>query len=609
MRAARYSGAHSIHAKRAAPVEPSRRRKPPPARRRLSKRMRFLLAAVAAALLLGAAALILTPAETGLYEANMSRALEAWEQADWERALQHLRLASALDESDDCLLLMASCYEQLGNLDKALELLRRADPNDSETAQRILSLESRRAQQKSAERIELFGMQLSRDCTALEADNRGLRDADLEQITVLYALDSLSLRDNDLVNVSALCALGSLDELDLSGNLIRSTAALGRMTQLRSLTLDGNPLEDVSPLAALVNLRTLSLRRCALSVDALQALAEALPGCAILSDSEDAACIDIRLGGLAFRSDVRELNLSGCGIRDIGVIAVCKELQWLNLSDNALTDLQGLMNLPRLGNLDISGNQIVDLRPLIGLTTLRTLKAADNAIVDLSPLSAMTWLQSLDLSRNPISDFSALRRLTSLGTLRLNETGLRDADLDYLGALTQLGQLSIEDNPGLTNEAYGQLQSRLRGCAISHSALIYTIQIENRSVRSDVMQLDLSGEGIADLSGLERLTNLESLNLSRNRISNLYLLQISASRGTLKSLNLSFNEIRSVASLAELGALENLNLYGNPLESASPLLRLGKLRTLNVGGCGLSDKQIQELREGLPDCTVTLDAG
>ncbi len=593
-----------------APQTGARRKQNQPVgrRRRLPRGLRYLVGAVLSSLLLGVAALFLTPAQGGVYEANMTEALSAWENGDWERALRHLRLAAALEETDDCLRLMASCYEQLGNLDKALELLRRTDPNDSETAQHIRTLESRRAALKSADRVEVFGMSFARDTTVLEADGRGIRDQELGQITALYALDTLSLAANELSDVSALRALGSLNALDLSDNRLQSTAALGEMTQLRALTLDGNPLGELSPLAALVNLRTLSLRRCALETSALDALAEALPGCAILSDSTKGEVCEIRLGGLVFRSDIRELNLSGRGIRDIGALAVCKDLQWLNLSNNALSDLQGLMNLPRLSSLDISGNQIVDLRPLIGLGTLRSLAAADNAISDLSPLSAMTGLQTLDLSGNPIVDFSGLRRLGSLQTLRLQQTGLRDADLDYLGSLTQLTQLNIEDNPGLSNEAFGQLRTRLIGCNISHSALIYTIQIENRSVRSDVMQLDLSGEGIVDLSGIERLTNLESLNLSRNRLTNLFQLQYSASRGTLKSLNLSYNELRNIGPLKELGALENLNLYGNPLDSISPLLQLSKLSFLNVGGCGLSDEQLQTLREGLPDCTISLDA-
>lgn len=591
---------------RVRPPAPKRLRK---RRLHMSRRGVFLLAALLALLLLLSAVLFLAMTHEDVYEANMARAQEAMERADWDRALRHLRLAAAHEQSDDCLLLMASCYENLGNLDKALELLRRTDPANTEAAQRIRTLEEQKAARKTADRVEVLGSYFPPDTTLLDLSGRGLRDGDLEAVTRLYALDSLSLADNSLSDLSPLRTLGSLDVLDLSRNRFQDLSPLAELRELRSLTLDGNPLGGLVPLYELPNLRFLSLRGCALDAEALRALAEALPACAILSDANSPELCEISLGGTSFLSDVRELNLSGRGIRDISVLAICKELQWLNLSGNEISELQGLMNLPRLSTLDISRNQVADLRPLIGIATLKTLKAADNAISDVSPLSAMGNLQTLDLSGNDIADFSTLRRLTSLTALRLDRTGLKDIDLDYLAELSSLSTLSIEDNIGLSNEAYGKLQSRLRACRISHSQLVYTIRIENRSVHSDVMQLDLSGEGIIDLTGIERLNNLESLNLSRNRLSNLFPLSISASRSTLKTLNLSFNELYEIDSVGELYALENLNLYGNPLKAVAPLLRLSNLKTLNVGGCGLSDEQLQSLRDGLPDCAISLEAG
>ena len=187
-------------------------------------------------------------------------------------------------------------------------------------------------------------------------------------------------------------------------------------------------------------------------------------------------------------------------------------------------------------------------------------------------------------------------------------TGLEDDDLFYLSGLSMLTKLAIDDNPALSNDAYGLLKSKLPGCSISHSELIYTIRIEELSVSSNATQLDLSGQGIADLSGLERLNCLERLNLSRNRISNLYALQISASRSSLLEVNLAFNQISSASDLVALTALERLNLYGNPLDSYQALKNMNWLNWLNVGSCGLSEAQIAELRDALPYCEIVLDA-
>lgn len=593
----------SDHIRVVTPVFPARERRKP------SRRLIFLLAAVAATLLLAVVAFLLRrPIDEGVYEKNMAKAVEAYGQADLDNALRYLRRAASVEETDECLKLMASCYEQTGMLDKALELLRMVDPADSWAAGRIQRIERQKARQKTADTVEVLGLLLPPDATDLVLDGRELVDADLQEIVKLYALDSLSLIDNQIRDFSPLAQLGSLDVLNLSGNQVSDLGPLAGMTGMRALYLDRNPLGDLSPLYALQNLNTLSIQGCGVEEKQLAALAAALPACAILSDAPEEDVSDISLGGLTFRSDVKELDLSGCGIRDISVLAACKELRHLDLSGNEVSDLQGLMNLPQLNTLNISSNQVGDLRPLMGIETLRRLKVADNALTDTSALSTMTALQILDLSGNPIADFSGLRRLINLTSLKLADTGLKDDDLFYLSELSMLTKLELDDNPALSNDAFGLLKSKLPGCSISHTDLIYTISIEGTRTASNETQLDLSGLGIEDLSGLERMTCLESLNLSRNRISNLYVMQISSSRESLRELNLAFNQIASVSELVALTSLESLNLYGNPLGGVETLKNMTWLKWLNVGSCGLSSEQLIELQNALPDCEIVLNA-
>ena len=97
------------------PVFPTRER------RRPSRRLIFFLSAVAAALLLAVVAFALRrPIDEGVYETSMAKAVEAYENADLDNALRFLRRAAAVEETDECLKLMARCYEQTGMLDKAL---------------------------------------------------------------------------------------------------------------------------------------------------------------------------------------------------------------------------------------------------------------------------------------------------------------------------------------------------------------------------------------------------------------------------------------------------------------------------------------------------------
>ena len=593
---------------------PQRQRRPAPRplprrrRRQPSRRLIFFLAAVLAALLLGlTAALLLRPAGEGAYENNMDRAELAYQSGDYDRALRYLRQAASYDNTQECRLLMASCYERQDMLDKALEVLRTLDMDQPEVADRIRTLAERRDQKNHANTLHVLGVSVRQDTGELTLDGRNLQDSDLEEILPLYALESLSLANNQLSDISTLTKLGGLSRLDLSGNRIRDLSPLAQMTGLRSLNLDNNPITDLSPLYELRNLSMLSIKGLNIGEEELSALTEALPACAIHSEASEAALSDITLGGATFSSDVTELDLSGQGLRDLSALAACQDLERLNLSGNEISDLQPLMNLRHLSVLDISGNGISDLRPLIGVETLSSLNAAQNEVLDTSAVGAMTGLQELDLSDNPIGDFSGLSRLNNLNTLRLNNTGLNDAGLHCLESLGQLTKLSIEDNPGLSNEAFGSLESRLNGCYILHSELVYTFTIDGYPARTDQTELDLSGRGISDLKGLERLEYLESLNLSQNQISNLYSLEISASRERLKSLNLAFNQISDISSLLELKALENLVLYANPLESEQPLLHMTWLKRLNVGSCGFTAEQLQTLRDGLPNCEIVTD--
>lgn len=594
---------HTGYIRVEAPATPQRGRRKP------SRRLIFFLAAVIAALLLGVVAMvILRPVGEGAYEENMTKALAAYDQGDWDNALRYLRRAASYEETDECRKLMAACYEHTGMLDKALEYLRMIDASDTWASNRIQQIEQEKAQQKTADTVEVLGVMLPPDATDLVLDGRDLGDEDLQEIVRLYALDELSLSDNHIRDFSALAQLGSLDVLDLSGNQISDLSPLNKMGGLRALYLDRNPLDDLMPLYGLQNLNTLSIQGCGVGEEQLATLAAALPACAILSDAPEEDVSDISLGGLTFRSDVEELDLSGRGVRDISVLAACKELRRLDLSGNEISDLQGLMNLPHLSMLNVSANQIGDLRPLIGVETLRRLNVSDNVLTDTAAFSAMTALQELDLSGNPIADYSGLRRLTNLTVLKLADTDLKDSDLFYLSELTMLTKLVLDENPELSNDAYGLLKSSLPSCSISHTELIYTINIDGQPVPSNVTHLDLSGKGITDLSGLERLTYLECVDLSRNQISNLYVMQISSSRESLQELNLAFNQLSSVNDLVGLNALESLNLYGNPLQSIQTLKNMSWLRWLNVGSCGLSDEQLAELREALPNCVIELEA-
>ncbi len=88
--------------------------------------------------------------------------------------------------------------------------------------------------------------------------------------------------------------------------------------------------------------------------------------------------------------------------------------------------------------------------------------------------------------------------------------------------------------------------------------------------------------GIPDLSFLEGMVNLETLNLQNCRIKD-----ISALTGShkLSELALGWNEISDISVLRKLSNLRILYLQGNPVEDYSPLSSLDQLESLSFNDC------------------------
>ncbi|WP_411679131.1 cell wall-binding repeat-containing protein [Clostridium thailandense] len=80
----------------------------------------------------------------------------------------------------------------------------------------------------------------------------------------------------------------------------------------------------------------------------------------------------------------------------------------------------------------------------------------------------------------------------------------------------------------------------------------------------DITSLDLSNQGIDDLTGLDNCSNLKSLDLSYNQITDvLPLLKLYY----LEDLNLSHNEIEDISYLSNLRELKQLNLSDNDIST------------------------------------------
>lgn len=118
----------------------------------------------------------------------------------------------------------------------------------------------------------------------------------------------------------------------------------------------------------------------------------------------------------------------------------------------------------------------------------------------------------------------------------------------------------------------------------------YALNLSNNSIGSNissvlnafsndyVTNINLSNTGISDVSYLTRLTNVNTVDLSNNKISNIFSL------GTLslRSVDLSNNALTNISPLTNDVGLTTLNLSNNNITDLSPIRNLYYLNTLNL---------------------------
>lgn len=545
-------------------------------------------------------------ADSRNYDRYMESARDRIISGDYDSALSSLRKAATVDATDDCLLLMAQCYESLGKYDKAILALRSMSSTSTAVMTKIASIESAKQQSSTAGTVTVAGSSFSVTETSLALDSRSLVNADISDLSKMYSLSSLSLAGNFISDISPLASLAGLTSLNLNGNQVENLTPISSLSALRTLYLDGNPIKDFSPLYSLRSLTSLSIKGIDISSSQLEELAAALPGCAINGANAAEENQFIALGGITFDRNVRELDLSGRGITEVSSLSQCSELTTLNISGNDISDISPLMDIPNLTELNIAHNSVADLRPLMGISSLKVLNASYNCISSTVPLSSNSGLTELDLSNNQITNFSGLRKLKNLVGLNLSGTGFQPADVQYFTYLSRLLSLNLENNPALTAETFRELQSMIPVCSIRHSELQPDIRasVNGMDFEKATTDIDLTGQGIDDLSFIQWLGNVQCLRLAANNITNIYYFQFTESARTLTYLDLSRNYISDITAVASLRNLVFLNLSDNIITDITPLYSMTSLRELYIGGNPLTDQQIYELNAYLPDCEI-----
>ena len=190
------------------------------------------------------------------------------------------------------------------------------------------------------------------------------------------------------------------------------------------------------------------------------------------------------------------------------------------------------------------------------ITSLKLPKGAETY----KDLAYFSQLETLTIQNSTAESLEGLRNMSYLTTLTLTDCVVSEEDLQIIGALPSLTDLTLS------------------GCSLS--------SIENLGAASKLTTLDLSNNTIRNLSPLSFMTSLTELNVSHNALDSLNAI---SSLTSLKILDVSYNALSSVAPLSSCASLTKLYVNNNTLANLDGLEKIQGLTTLSAGFNSLTD--------------------
>ncbi len=445
--------------------------------------------------------------------------------------------------------------------------------------------------------------------------------SDLSPLASLTSLTTLTF-DGSKSDLSLLPNLTNLTALYIYNTLISDLSPLANLTNLTHLNLSLSSTSDLTPLVNLTNLTTLTLGGSISDISGLANLTS-------LTELDLHGSI-LDLSPLAILTNLTQLRLrlSPDSTSDISPLANLTNLTqlFLGLSPNSISDISPLANLTNLTDLTLYGS-ILDLSPLMHLTDLTYLNIRG---IPLSYPAIHTHIPALQSKGVNVSYDD--RTPASLHKISGDETASDNSLLivEVKGSKNLLfegvpvtfaivaggGALSVTST---TTDAQGRAQSELTlgsdgepnrvtasvvpfGLEALFSVGQSAVDIPDLNLRAAIAEAlgkalndtfftsematltelaTTRGGGISDLTGLERATNLTTLNLrlSSGSIPGLSSL---AKLTNLTQFSLQ-GSISDLSPFANLTNLTGLYLWANSISDFSPLAGLTNLKELSLG--------------------------
>lgn len=415
--------------------------------------------------------------------------------------------------------------------------------------------------------------------------------------------DSIVIVDDSLVESTIACDMPALYEklteftkitdIDVSRNdLIHSLDPLYELSNLQNLDCSFTDIDDITPIRNLNKINKLDISNTA------------------ITDISD----------LRYTNDIKVLRAENLNLNDIEIIGLYHQLTNLSLSNSTIEDISVLGNCIMLNDLDISNSKVTRLDSIELPQSLHYLNLSNTGISDLSPIANLENLQLLIIDGTPVTDLSPLANLIRLNELQCRNTNIED--LMPLKDMTHLVRIYC-DNTLVDSEKADSFRHENSNVMVIYETkalqdwwdglpaiwkTVFSTQ-NNTNTEPDAEELHVIismktltlDQRFIDVAPLERLTNLESLNLENTKITDLTPLH---ALHNLKYLNLKGTKTSDLAPLENLLNLLEINIENTNIENLEPLGNMKGLTAIKAEHSKVTPEQVFNLRSSLPNVKI-----
>jgi Leucine-rich repeat (LRR) protein len=361
----------------------------------------------------------------------------------------------------------------------------------------------------------------------------------------------------DSLSDTQLRSIAATERIDLKGNQdITDLTPVSKLSNLKSVDISNTKIADLMPLRSLLSLESVKFSNT--PVESITPLRYAI--------------------------HINELDGEGSRIADLSDAINFTALQTLNIRQTYVSDLTLLADLSTIEDLNISKLSVSDLSPLQSMTNLKFLKLADTRVMNISALSSLTKLEIIDLSKTSVQDLTPLKSLPSLKILFMNASLVTD-----LAPLSgkKLTHIYCDKAPIRQDKILSFINQNPSTVVVYDSE---TIQKWWTGLAPEVKTLLQQQAGIAQDPSIEELHTIASIKkLTLNSYPNVANLQFVDMLIQLESLDISGTKVTDITPLTKLANLQNLAARNTQISEIASLIGLSKLKTLDLRNTTISN--------------------